>query len=199
MKNPGMFALAAAAAMLFMLPGSSFARQSTGAASQAPASSQQQQQEQTAARQATVPASKPKAKRVWTEDDLKSLRKGSDESGGQKSTERPPNTAEKSGNAAAAKAGAEQVKPAAIPGGLPEIIAEAQERLAQKQEETQNLTETLARVRRDYLDSVDEGRRTALARKRQELTSDLEAAQAELKVLAARLQELKSKPQKKME
>ncbi|MBI3662571.1 MAG: hypothetical protein HY234_05910 [Acidobacteria bacterium] len=141
------------------------------------------------------PKPKPKARKVWGNEDVTQLRKPWDEFLEQKKAaeETAKARAQEAQKEQAARSRKQQLKddPQAL---WPKTAAEAGKRVAEKLAEIQELDERITRTRQEYFDALSEVEREALQKKINSLTADLEEAQAELRLLQARLAKLKSNP-----
>lgn len=140
------------------------------------------------------PPAKPKAKRVWTNDDVGTLRKPVDEYEDAKRKQADEEAAKK---AEAAKTAAETPgeKPAPKPEDfLPKTVEEGEKRVAAKQYEIEMQYEAIELVKKEQAEATTEESRAAFQKRIDTLTATLEEAIGELRATDARLKELKSKP-----
>ncbi len=132
-----------------------------------------------------------KARKVWTEEDLWQLRTPADIYADQKQAAQSPvyrNSLEK-------PAPVEQEERATRDPYLPpRSVQEAESRFFAKREEIRYQEESIQRTRDEYDNERDEAIRRDLKKTISRMAADLEAAQAELKLLDASVAELKSKP-----
>jgi hypothetical protein len=138
---------------------------------------------------------KPKSpvKKVWTEEDLSGLRKPWDDYADQKPQAAPPPAAASSEEKPVPP---KKDKPASrdeyIP---PKTLEEAENWIAEKREEIRFQHEAIDRVRQDYANESQEQVRQELQKRLDRMVADLKDAEAELKLLEASRDDLKSKPQ----
>ena len=136
---------------------------------------------------------KSPVKKVWTEDDLSGLRKPWDDYADQKSqAAQPPTAASSEEKPAPPKKDKPATRDEYIP---PKTLEEAETWIAQKREEIKFQHEAIDRVRQDYANESQEQVRQELQKRLDRMTADLKDAEAELKLLEARRDDLKSKPQ----
>lgn len=139
-------------------------------------------------------SAKPKAKKVWTGEDLRQLRTPADDYAAQKQAPEQAATAQAGNSEKAAPAKKEQpaTRDPYIP---PKNIQEAESRLAAKREEIRNQQESIRRAREEYLNATHELIRQDMKKRIDRFSADLKEAEAHLRLLEAGLAELKSKPQ----
>ncbi len=143
-------------------------------------------------------ASKPKAKKVWTDEDIRALRTPADDYAGQKQ-------ATKQGTEQAAAAQPDPAtKPAAAkkeqittrdPFVPPKTAEEAQTRLAQKREEIRGQQELIQQKREEYFEETNEAIRLDLKKSLDRLTADLREAEVHMRLLESSLERLGSEAQ----
>lgn len=152
------------------------------------------------AQQAPPPAkaepAKPKAKKVWSNEDVTSLRHPADvyEEKKRKQAEEEAAKAKQQsapGKAAPQSSGEKAASPADA--YLPKTVEEAEKRIAEKREEIQFQTEYIERLRDAVANADSDLARAALQKKLDGFIALLNEANAELKTLEGRLQELKAK------
>ncbi|MBI1750807.1 MAG: hypothetical protein HY234_05880 [Acidobacteria bacterium] len=136
---------------------------------------------------------KPAAKRVWSNDDLESVRKPWDEFADQKRAADEAARVAAQAPAKAAPAPVAESKTAGTDAFLPKTVDEAENRIAEKREEIQFQMESIDRTREEYSKASSDQSREALKKKLGSMTTDLDEAIAELKALDRRLHELKAK------
>ena len=151
-----------------------------------------------AAAQQTPPPSqaepaKPKAKKVWTNEDMGSVRKPEDEYADQKAAEADKAKQE------LAKAAADQKGPAKPAEKkpkdyLPKTAEEAQQRLAAKQYEIGQQYDAVDLVKKEQEQATSPEARAGFQKRIDILSATLEESIAELHAIDARLQELKANP-----
>lgn len=140
----------------------------------------------------TDPA-KPKAKRVWTNDDVTTLRQPSDvyaeekrlkaEEAAAKAKEKPA-----AGGAAAQKPVSREDKI------LPKTLEEAEKRVAGKVYEIEQEQEYIERLRSEFAEATTDEARAAHQKRLDAALALLEESQSELKKIDARLQEFRANP-----
>ncbi len=141
-------------------------------------------------------ASKPKGKKVWTNEDIRELRTPADDYVGQKqATEQAAEQAAAAQpNAATKPAPAKKEQIAArdpfIP---PKTVEEAETRLAQKREEIRGQQELIGQTREKYFEETNEAIRLDLKKALARLTADLREAEVHLRLLESSLERLRSK------
>ena len=142
----------------------------------------------------TDPA-KPKAKKVWTNDDVTTLRRPSDDY-----EEAKRKQAEEAAKAAQAK---EKAAPgeAAVPKPmsreeriLPKTLEEAEKRVAGKAYEIGQEQEYIERLRSELAEATTDAARAAHQKRIDAALALLEESQAELKLIDTRLQEFRANP-----
>ena len=138
--------------------------------------------------------SKPKTKKVWTNQDLRNLRKPWDQPADQKAPAAQPGTAPENSSEKAAPASKEeqQLRDPYVP---PKTLEEAGARITEKREEIRGQEELIQRTREEYANERNEAVRRDLEKKIARLTADLKEAEAHLKLLEASLDGLRPKPQ----
>lgn len=138
----------------------------------------------------TEPA-KPKTKRVWTNEDIGTVRTVSDEYADKKAAE--AEKAKQAQTTAAANPSA-PTKPAAKKEKdyLPTSLPEAEKRLAAKQYEIDQQYEAVDRVKKEQEQATTPEARAAFQKRIDVLTATLEESVAEMHALDARVQELKA-------
>jgi len=140
----------------------------------------------------TEPA-KPKAKRVWTNDDVTTLRQPSDvyeeekrliaEEAAAKAKEKPA-----AGGAAAQKPMSREERI------LPKTLEEAEKRVAGKVYEIEQEQEYIERLRSEFAEATTDEARAAHQKRLDAAIALLEESNAELKKIDARLQEFRANP-----
>ncbi len=139
----------------------------------------------------TEPA-KPKAKRVWTNDDVTTLRQPSDayEEEKRQQAEDAAKAKEK-----AAAGGAAAQKPVSREDKiLPKTLEEAEKRVAGKVYEIEQEQEYIDRLRSEFAEATTDAARAAHQKRLDAALALLEESQAELKKIDARLQEFRANP-----
>jgi len=139
----------------------------------------------------TEPA-KPKAKRVWTNDDVTTLRQPSDvyEEEKRQQAEEAAKAKEK-----AAAGGAAAQKPASREDKiLPKTLEEAEKLVAGKLYEIEQENEYIERLRSEFAEATTDAARAAHQKRLDAAIALLEESNAELKKIDGRLQELRSNP-----
>ncbi len=138
-------------------------------------------------------AKKPKSGsgKVWTNEDLAGVRKPSDVYLDQKlAAEEAAKAAKETPQETAADAAPSQEGTVASKPSPPKTLEEAEERIAKKREEIRNLGQMVRRTREEHFNASNDQARGALNDKIVQLTGALDVAEAELRSLEARLQEL---------
>jgi len=165
----------------------------------APAAEAQQQAPPPAAPQKAKEQLKPKAKRVWSEEEVKELRKPWDQVEEEKKEEAKPGAA-----ADAKAAGAEVAKPegeaAAVDPdapALPKTIEEADKMLAYKHTEVRAQQELVAELQRELYDESSTASRDDLKQKIEKARLKLRESQDEYKRINTAREELKAKKEGK--
>jgi predicted translin family RNA/ssDNA-binding protein len=139
----------------------------------------------------TEPA-KPKAKRVWTNDDVTNLRQPSDVYAEEK-RQQAEDAAKAKEKAAAGGAAAQQ--PASREDKiLPKTLEEAEKRVAGKLYEIEQEQEYIDRLRGESADATTDEARAAHQKRLDAALALLEESRAELKKIDARLQEFRANP-----
>ena len=140
----------------------------------------------------TEPA-KPKAKKVWTNDDVTTLRQPSDvyeEEKRMKAEEEAAKAKEKpaAGDAAAQKPMSREERI------LPKTLEEAEKLVAGKLYEVEQEQEYIDRLRSEFAEATTDAARAAHQKRLDAALALLEESQAELKKIDARLQEFRANP-----
>jgi len=148
-----------------------------------------QSSQPTAPAQRPAEKPKPKARKVWTNDDLAALRRPGEVTEPQKSAE----SVEHEKTAQTARPGQ-----AAEPDGVndfvpPRSVEEAEVRLHDKRLEVASAAEAIRQLRLEYFAAQDDMTRGLLRRRVERLARDHAAAEQEMKKLEAALAELKPK------
>lgn len=144
----------------------------------------------------TEPA-KPKAKRVWTNDDVTTLRQPSDvyeEEKRKKADEEAAKAKEKAAAGSTAADAAKQKPESPEEAFLPKTVEEAEKLVAAKQYEIGQQYEAIDLVKKEQAQATTDASRAAFQKRIDELTANLEESVAEMKAVDARLKELKAKP-----
>ncbi len=136
-------------------------------------------------------STKPKVKKVWTNEDIGNVRKPSDEYADKKAAE-----ADKAKQAQAAAEKTAPAKPAEKKPKdyLPTTIEEAEKRLAAKQYEIDQQHSAVDLVKQEQAQAATPEARAAFQKRIDTLSATLEESVAELHAIDARLQELKANP-----
>ncbi len=130
--------------------------------------------------------------KIWTNEDLVLLRRPWDIYLERKVADEEAAKAAEQAARKAARTPPDRKKDAASDLLLPSTPEEAEARITEKREEIRNQVKLIQRKREEYLNEREELTREALKNKIELLTRDLDDAEAELKLLEARLQELKA-------
>lgn len=139
---------------------------------------------------------KDRPKRVWTDDDLKGLRKPWDEHAEQKAKAEAEAAAAKAAppEEAGSKAEAQTPEPAEVPDfDPPKTREEAEQRLKEKREEIANQRAAIQDVRDEYFNAGNDQIREELRLRIEKMTRDLEAAEAALVLLEKSVEEFRKK------
>jgi chromosome segregation ATPase len=138
----------------------------------------------------TEPA-KPKAKKVWTNDDVTTLRQPSDiyEEGKRKQADEA--AAKASQKAATSQSPADKQKPKPKD-YLPKTAEEAEKRVAAKQYEIGQQHESIDRAKQEQAEATSDEARAGFQKRIDALTAALDESIAEMHALDGRKQELKS-------
>jgi hypothetical protein len=135
---------------------------------------------------------KPKAKKVWSNDDVTALRQPSDVY--QEEKRQQAEEAAKAKEKAAAGAAAAE-KPASREDKiLPKTLEEAEKRVAGKLYEIEQENEYIERLRSELAEATTDAARAAHQKRLDAAIALLEESNAELKKIDGRLQELRSNP-----
>lgn len=137
-------------------------------------------------------ANKPKPGRgkVWTNEDLAGVRKPSDlyldqKLAAEEAAKAAKETPQETTAAAPAQEGTVANKPSP-----PKTLEEAEARIAKKREEIRNLGQMVRRTREEHFNASNDQARGVLNDKIVQMTGALDVAEAELRSLEARLEEL---------
>lgn len=142
----------------------------------------------------TEPA-KPKAKRVWTNEDVGTLRKPVDEFEDAKRKQAEEEAAKQKADATKPAQQTPGEKPAPKPEDfLPKTVEEAEKTLAAKQYEIEMQYEAIELVKKEQAQATTDESRAAFQKRIDTLTATLEEAIGEMRAVDARMKELKSKP-----
>jgi len=140
----------------------------------------------------TEPA-KPKAKRVWTNDDVTALRQPSDVYEEEKRL-KAEEAAAKAKEKPAAGETATQKPMSREERILPKTLEEAEKRVAGKAYEIGQEQEYIERLRSEFAEATTDAARAAHQKRIDAALALLEESQAELKLIDARLQEFRANP-----
>ena len=169
-------------AVLLGLAPASFARQS-------------QQPPPPAEKEKPKPPAK-KAKRVWTDEDVKDLRKPSDEYV-EKKAAAEQDAKDKEKAAAQKEPAAKETKPAEPAAEssfiAPTTVEEAEKRITEKREEIKFAEDSVRQLREEYINEKNEQIREDLKGRLAKMEKNVEEAYADLELLEKSLKELKSK------
>lgn len=135
---------------------------------------------------------KSKDKKVWYNEDVAMLRVPDDMYAEPKRNPEEANTAEKAVQkpSTATKTQAEQAPaPAFVP---PSTLEEAEKRLAAKQEEIRQKVELIENKRKEFLGAQDQEVVQTLTKEMEPALRDLNNAQAQVKLLEASIEQIKS-------
>ena len=144
----------------------------------------------------TEPA-KPKAKRVWTNDDVTTLRQPADvyeEEKRKKAEEEAAKSKEKAAAGGAAADAAKQKPESPEEDFLPKTVEDAEKLVAAKQYEIGQQYEAIDLVKKELAEATTDASRAAFQKRIDQLTATLEESVAEMKAVDGRLLELKAKP-----
>lgn len=135
-------------------------------------------------------------KAVWTNDEVAGLRKPSDtyleeELAAKEKTAAENTATAKTGNSTAPA----QAKPAPIQIATPKSIAEAEQRLSDKNEQINKTQAELKKLMDEFFAAPDAAARVPIQKKIDAVTDQRNRAGIEVKFLETKLQELKSNPQ----
>ncbi len=135
---------------------------------------------------------KPKVKKVWSNDDLDTLRRPADAFEDEKRKKAEDEAAQAKQKAAADKdAGAKKEEK---PDYLPKTVEEAEKQLAGKRYEIGQQYEAIDLVKQEMAQAKTDESRAAFQKRIDQLMATLDEAVVEMKAIDVRLTELKSKP-----
>ncbi|MCL4524740.1 MAG: hypothetical protein M1453_11930 [Acidobacteria bacterium] len=137
---------------------------------------------------------KPKVKKVWSNDDLDTLRRPADSYEEAKRKKAEEEAAQAKEKAAADKAAAAGEKKEEKPDFLPKTVEEAEKQLGAKRYEIGQQYEAIDLVKLEMANAKTDESRAAFQKRIDQLTATLDEAIAEMKDIDKRLTELKSKP-----
>lgn len=141
----------------------------------------------------TEPA-KPKAKKVWTNEDVIALRQPSfayEEEKRKKAEEEAAKKAEAAKPATQTPGEKPEPKPEDF---LPKTVEDAEKLVMAKQQEIGFQYEAIDLVKKELAEATTDASRAAFQKRIDQLTATLEESVAEMKAIDGRLQELKAKP-----
>jgi hypothetical protein len=135
-------------------------------------------------------------KKVWTNDDVVRIRTSSDIYLGQKLVaEEKAAEANKAASKAADNHTTNQRKSGGIEIVMPKTVAEAEKRIAEKNQDVSHLQPLLQDATDEYFRAPDAAARQIVQKKIDLVTGQLNRAGTEVKLLEIELEELKSNPQ----
>jgi hypothetical protein len=140
-----------------------------------------------------------KAKRVWTDEDVKGLRKPSDEYAEKKAAAEQQDAKEKEKAAEQKDPAVKEAKPAEQETAdestyiAPTTVEEAEKRISEKREEIKFAEDAVQQLRSDYFNEKNEQIREDLKARLAKMEKNVEEAYAELALLEQSLKELKAK------
>jgi chromosome segregation ATPase len=138
---------------------------------------------------------KPKAKKVWSNEDIGTVRRPSDDYEDAKRKEADDAAAKQKAAAEASAAQPAGEKPAAKPKDyLPKTAEEAEKRLAAKQYEIGQQYDAIDLVKKEQAQATTDESRAAFQKRIDTLTATLEESIAEMHKIDGRLQEVKANP-----
>jgi len=137
----------------------------------------------------------PLRKAVWTNDEVAGLRKPSDTYLEQELAAKENTAAGNTATAPAENRTTAQAKLAAIQIATPKSIAEAEQRLSEKNDQISNTQAQLKKLMEEYFQAPNAAARVPIQKKIDAVTEQRNRAGVEVKFLEAKLQELKSNPQ----
>jgi chromosome segregation ATPase len=137
---------------------------------------------------------KPKAKRVWTNDDVTTLRQPSDAYEEEKRQQAEAAAKAKEKAAAGGASDAAQQPVSREDKILPKTLEEAEKRVAAKVYEVGQEQEYIERLRSEFAEATTDEARAAHQKRLDAAIALLEESQAELKKIDARLQEFRANP-----
>lgn len=138
---------------------------------------------------------KPKVKKVWTNDEVTTLRKPSDEyeEAKRKQAEEEAKAKQKEVADKTAPQSADEKQKNKPEDFLPKTVEDAEKMIAAKQYEISQQYEAIDLVKQEMANAKSDASRAAFQKRIDQLTATLEESVAEMKAVDARLKELKAK------
>ncbi len=143
------------------------------------------------------PEAKPKAKRVWTNEDMGGLRGPADEYADKKAAEaeKQAQLQQKAEAGKTAPAKTAEQKPSQEPKDyLPKTVQEAEQRLPEKLAEIDDTEQLIARFRAELDQATTDVARQQLQKQIDQKTTNLGEAREELSAIRTRLEDLRANP-----